>query len=102
MKRLERKMYGYNYEVHFGIEALDNCATMNEVCKKLSIKYADTRFYDIQPKLTDKLTLWDSINYGFAYRGDHAAGLELTLDKEKYLLIEKGEYESFLRQFLTK
>lgn len=102
LKSLERKMYGHNYEVHFGVEIIDNCETVNEVCIKLCIKYADSRFLKVQPKSINEIFLWESINYGFAYRGDDAAGLELTGEKGKSLIIEKANYESFIRQYLTK
>ena len=101
LNRLERKMYGHNYEVHYGVEIIDDCETVNEVCNKLCIKYADARFREVQPKLSNETSLWESINYGFAYRGDDAAGLELTGEKEKHLIIEKENYESFIRQYLT-
>ncbi|WP_216680671.1 hypothetical protein [Hymenobacter siberiensis] len=101
LKNLERIMYGHNYEVHFGVEFIDNCETLNEVCNKLCIKYADTRFCEIQPESINETFLWESIRYGFAYRGDNAAGLVLNDETEKKLLAESKKYESFLRQYLT-
>ncbi|GAA3965987.1 hypothetical protein [Hymenobacter antarcticus] len=101
LKALERKMYGYNYEVHFEVQVLDNCETIDEVCRKLSVKYTDDRFCKVYPKLTNELHLWESISYGFAYRGDDAAGLKLTGEKEELLLIEEKKVELFIQQYLT-
>ncbi|MGY3087641.1 hypothetical protein ACVWYF_000667 [Hymenobacter sp. UYAg731] len=102
LKNLEQKMHGHNCEVHFGIEVLDNCMTIGEACRKLSVKYSDTRIYEVKPRLIDEPYLWDSIGYGFAYRGDDAAGLKLTGKQEKSLSLEVKKYELLIRQYLTK
>ena len=101
LKNLEQKMYGHNYEVHFGVEVIENCETVNEVCIKLCMKYADNRFREVQPKSTNETSLWESIRYGFAYRGDNTAGLELNNEREEFLLTESKKYELFLRQYIT-
>ena len=101
LEALERKMYGYNYEVHFGVQVIDNCETIDEVCRKLSVEYTDDRFCKVYPKLTNELYLWESISYGFTYRGDDATGLELAGEKEELLLIEEKKVELFIQQYLT-
>ncbi|MFD2717201.1 hypothetical protein ACFST9_00640 [Hymenobacter monticola] len=101
LKNLERNMYGYNYEAHFGLNVLDGYKSIDEIRKELSLKYSDARFCDIIPELASELDLWNSIRYGLEYRGDDVAGLKLSNEKEKELLIEQEKYKLFIQQYLT-
>ena len=101
LRNLERNMYSHNYEAHFGIDILENCEAIDEIRRKLSLKYSDDRFDKLRPESANEIDLWSAIKYGFEYRGDNVAGLELSHKKEQELLVEQKKYEAFIQQYLT-
>ena len=78
-------MYGYNYDVAFGLDIFDNCPTLHEFKKQLCKKYNNLKEENFQPVFLDEAEFWEEVNFGLSYRGDQAAGLKLTLEKQEKL-----------------
>ena len=102
LDQLEHIMYGYNYQVTFGIDIFENCTNLDEF--KINLK---KRFPESRPEIANFILynvedFWDEINLGLNYRGDSAAGL--TLDEKANEKLEKLQlsYKDFLRQFINE
>jgi len=102
LDQLEHLMYGYNYQVTFGIDIFENCTNLDEF--KINLK---NRFPDSKPELAnlilcDIADFWDEINFGLNYRGDSVAGLTLDEKKSEKLEILQLAYKDLLRQFINE
>lgn len=102
LDQLEHLMYGYNYQVTFGIEIFENCTNVEEF--KINLK---KRFPSSRPEIANLIPFaaadfWDEVNSGLNYRGDSTAGL--NLDEKKSEKLEKLQlaYKDFLRQFMNE
>jgi hypothetical protein len=99
LKRLERLMYGHNFEVTFGIEIFEACDNY--------IKFMDRLKKRLPEALPENQTLiphdFDSviaaIQVCFDYRGDVGAGLVLTERRNQQVLIEQQKYLAFVSAF---
>ncbi len=100
-KRLEHLMQGFNYEVTYGIDTFDSCTTLDDFNRKLKEIHTDTRPNDVKPILFDNPSFWEEIDFGLTFRGDSAAGLSLSPEREKELLIEQTEYKEFIKHFIS-
>lgn len=94
-------MYGYNYEVHFGIELFDDCKTYQEFSVRLKSRFPTSRPEKIEPIIFDLKSFWEEINYGLQYRGDNSSGLILTNQKQVEVEAEQKVYTDFLREFIS-
>jgi len=101
LKKLEKSMYGHNYQVTFGLNVFDNCFNIDYASKKIEEAYEDIKAEKVTPALVDKDDFWREVNYGLSYRGDYGAGLSLTKDKEKELEKEQAKYKDFISQFIN-
>jgi hypothetical protein len=101
LRRLEELMYGYNYDVAFGVDIFDNCPTIDEFKKQLYEKYDNLKPENFQPVFFDEAEFWEELNFGLTYRGDEGAGLKLTLEKEEKLLSEQETFKTFIKQFIS-
>ncbi len=102
LNQLERLMYGYNYQVTFGIEIFENCINLDQL--KVSLK---KRFPDSRPEIAnlirvDYTEFWNQVNFGLNYRGDSSAGLTLTEKKQEKLGKIQTAYTDLLGQFISE
>ena len=98
IEQLEHLMYGYNYQVTFGIDIFDNCANLDDFKNNLKKKYPDSRPETTNLIFIDTADFWTEINFGLNYRGDSSAGL--TLNEKENINLEKLQtlYKNFIGQ----
>ena len=101
LNSLEKLMYGHNYEVYFGIETFESNENLDDCFRKIKNECASYRLDDPRIILSNEEEFWDKINYGFQYRGDDVAGLELTTEQEAELKIEQENYKDLLLQLMS-
>ena len=94
-------MYGYNYEVFFGIDIFDS-NNLNDIYQKIKLKYSHHEPSEVHLIRNTENEFWNKINYGLMYRGGDVAGLTLSSVQESELNIEQEMYKSFLRNFLAE
>jgi hypothetical protein len=94
--RLEKVMYGYNYEVSYGMDIFENCATVEEFKMNLKKTYPGSKPNEISLIPITVNDFWEEINFGLSYRGDTWAGLRL--DEKGQGTFEKLEkdYKDFI------
>jgi hypothetical protein len=100
LRRLEKLMYGYNYEVTCGLDIFDNCGTIDAFQEQLNERYKKVKAEGFHPILFDEAEFWEEVNFGLNYRGDDAAGLKLTTAKEEKLLNEQERFKTFINNFI--
>lgn len=102
IKRLEKLMYGHNYQVKFGVNLFEDCYNFADFRGKLKQIYKDSRPDTVQPiPLTEK-DLWEDIDFAFRFRGDSSAGLALSESKASILEKEQAKYKAFIKQFIDE
>ncbi len=95
-------MYGYNYEVCFGVELFENCASYDVFKTNLKESFPKSNPETTTPIQFDKSFFWEEIEYGLNYRGDNSAGLILKeTDKPKVEELQQ-KYVAFLKEFITE
>jgi hypothetical protein len=99
LRRLERHMYGHNFEVTFGIEIFEACDNYVDFKDRLR-----TRFPDASPENQTAIphdfdSVIADIQVCFDYRGDDGAGLVLNERRNQQVLIEQQKYLAFIRTF---
>jgi len=99
--RLEGLMYGYNFEVKFGIEIFANCDSIDECKARLKKTFPKSRPYEATLHEVDKNDFWQDINECLAYRGDESGGYYLGDENQMQIEIEQKYYTEFLRDFLS-
>lgn len=100
VKEIERLMYGKNFEVCIGIDVFHG-TTMTDFERCIKEKYPGTNpnLYPLVP--LDKTELVDDIKDKLNFRGDDAAGLTLTEEKELQLKTLQQKYVDYIEQFLN-
>lgn len=101
LSRLEKLMYGHNYEVTFGLDIFDNCPTIATFQKQLKERYNKVKPENFQTISFDEADFWEEVNFGLTYRGDNGAGLNLNEEQEEKLLNEQAKFKTFINQFLS-
>lgn len=101
LDRLEHLMYGYNYAVSFGIDLFEDCKTLGDFYSQLILTHKDIKPETSQLVTFNEADFWEEVDFGFAFRGDKAAGLTLSPEKEKALREEQTRYKSFIQQFVS-
>ncbi|AIZ63452.1 hypothetical protein PK28_06675 [Hymenobacter sp. DG25B] len=100
INKLEKLMYGHNYQVYFSFHIFTNCSNKSEFNNEIN-KHCIEFSEDSQNKTPIELDdFWKRINYGLNYRGDTTAGLHLDQHKEKELEKATNEYISFINEFI--
>src|SRR5689334_23503362 len=100
--KLEKLMYGYNFEVTFGIEIFENCYSYDDFTIQLKNVYPETTPHEISPVIISKEELWKNLVECLDYRGDHGAGLFLDQVQENALKNEQAKYLQFIEKFLSQ
>lgn len=93
--KLEKLMYGFNYEVCLGIEIFEGCSDIDnfKICLKKTYPGIDLGVSPIAISIVD---FWEEINFSLTYRGDKRLGVELVVkNQEAFESLEK-EYKNFL------
>jgi hypothetical protein len=101
IEQLEDLMYGYHYDVCFGIDIFDG-HTFEDFNKSIKAKYPDSNPYSCPLTEVTKQEFFDNITAKFDYRGDDGSCLELTEEKEADLKIVQGKYFDFIKQFVNE
>jgi hypothetical protein len=99
--RLEGLMYGYNFEVKFGIEIFANCGSIDEFKTKLKETFPESRPDEATLHEVDRNAFWQDINQCLAYRGDKSGGYYLGDENQMQIEIEQKNYTDFLKDFLS-
>jgi hypothetical protein len=99
LKRLERLMYGHNFEVTFGMEIFEACDNYINFIDRLKILYPDASPENQTPIPHDFNSVIEAIQICFDYRGDNGAGLVLTEKRNQQVLIEQQKYLNFISAF---
>jgi len=99
LRRLERLMYGHNFEVTFGIEIFDECNNYVDLISKFKTRFPEALPEFQSPIPCDLDSLIEDIVSCFDYRGDNAAGLILTEEASQQIKIEQSKYLDFIRAF---
>ena len=92
LTRLEKLMYGYNYQVTLGFDALDECSTLDECTSRIEQLHKD--FLQGSTILVEQCQFWDEINLGLNFRSDNASGLRLTKGKKMFYVVSKVNIEA--------
>ena len=98
--RLEKVMYGYNYEVTYGVDLFENCSTEEEFKARLKQSYPQSKPEGVPliPLTADDF--WEEINFGLIYRGDRSAGLQLDENGQKIFDELQRQYKDFIYQHI--
>ena len=89
--KLEQLLYGYNYQVTFGIETFGNCHTIKDFKIRLKEKFPDTKPESVIPIPTSIEALLAEIDFALEYREDNAAGVKLTASEiEEFTSLKEG------------
>ncbi len=99
--RLQHLIYGYNYQVTYGIDDFDLCDTLDVLINKLKEMYSDSVPNETALILFSTKDFWEEVDFGLTYRGDHTSGLILTVEKESQLLIEQKKYKAFIETYVS-
>ena len=94
-------MYGYNYEVSFGIDVFNDCKTLDDFYSQLKLTYKDTKPETSQSVPFNETDFWKEVDFGFSFRGDSGAGLTLSGEKEEALRREQTKFKAFVQRFLS-
>src|SRR5689334_2355162 len=100
--KLGQLMYGYNYEVHFGIELFNNCKEYEDFSNRLKSIFPTSQPASVKLVPLDLQSFWEAINYGLQYRGDDVSGLKLTDKKQERVSSEQKIYIDFLQEFISE
>lgn len=101
LDRLENLMYGYNYEVSFGIDIFENCRTLEDFYSQLKLTYKDLKPETSQLVSFTETGFWEEVDFGFAFRGDSDAGLTLSAEKDEALRQEQTKFKDYVQRFLS-
>ena len=94
--QLEKVMYGYNYEVSYGMDIFENCSTVEEFKVNLKKAYPESKPNETSLIPITANDFWEEINFGLTYRGDTWAGLRLDEEGQtKFDKLAKG-YKDFI------
>lgn len=95
---LQQLLYGYNYEVIFGVEIFNNCDNLEEFKVQLKKKFPGSKPESVTPIPVTTADLLDEIEFALDYRGDNAAGVQLSGSKlERFLHLK-----AFLLNFINE
>lgn len=97
---LEKLMYGYNYQVEFGIDVFDRCYSIADFKRQLKGKYPDAQPEDTSLVMISEQDMWVEINYGLDYRGDGGAGLSLDAVQQVKVDELQKQYRDFIHSFI--
>lgn len=100
LRRLQRLMYGYNYEVTLGVTVFDACSSTEDFKANLKKEFPKSQPDKVQLVEMAAADLWETIQAAFDYRGDAGAGLKLSEEKESNLKEEQKKYFGFLKSYL--
>ena len=98
--RLEKVMYGYNYEVLYGMDIFEGCSTVEDFNLNLKRVYPKAKPEEVSLLPLTQDEFWEEINFGLAYRGDDSAGLRLDEKKQKKFDKLQQEYKDFICQHI--
>jgi len=99
--KLEKLMYGYNFEVVFGIELFENCNSYEDLKPKLKLSFPDSRPEQTTIIEIDHLSFWEEIYDCLNYRGGKGAGLFLDDENQQQLDAQQKKYINYLADFIT-
>ncbi len=99
--QLEQLMYGYNYEVKFGIDFFDHCTNLEAFKAALKKAYPNSQPDEITLVPMSLDDFWEEINFGLDYRGDTWAGLSLNQEREEKLKQRQKEYKEYISSFIN-
>ena len=100
INRLQKLMYGLNYEVCFGVDIFEG-ETEQDFKKKIINKYPETNPEKYPLTELSRQELVEEIGEYFDYRGDSGAGLTLTEAKEIELKLFQKKYFDFVNQYIN-
>jgi hypothetical protein len=101
LDKLEQLMYGYNYQVTFGIETFENCSNLEDFKISLKKKFPLSKPENSNPVLFEVADFWEEVNFGLNYRGDSSAGLTLDERSKEKLETLQIAYKDLLSQFIN-
>jgi hypothetical protein len=99
--RLEELMYGYNFEVNFGIECFENCNSIDDFKIKLRKAFPETRPEEAPFFEVDSASFWQNLNECLTYRGDKSEDYYLGDENKLQIELEQNKYTDFLKKFLS-
>lgn len=100
--KLEKLMYGYNFEVAFGIETFSECNDYDQFVRNFQALFPKATPQKVIPISFTEQEFWEDLNYCLKYRGDSVAGLELnTVDGEAVDFLQL-QYKNFIKTYLTQ
>jgi hypothetical protein len=99
--KLESLMYGYNFEVSFGIEIFENCVSYEDFATQLKTLFPGARPLETLPLTVSREEFWHDLLECLEYRGDNAAQLILDEFQVKALKEEQTKYLQFIEKYLS-
>ena len=99
--RLEKLMYGYNFEVCFGIELFDDCTSYESFKTKLKKTFPDSTPENVIAVEVDSLSFWEEINHCLNHRGDRSEGYWLDNNNQEQIESEQKKYTDYLATFVS-
>ena len=99
-KKLEKLMYGYNYQVTLGYNLFENCSSIQSFKARLKDTYENSRPDFVTLLQIHMEDFWQEINAALDYRGDITAGLILNQKKTLELEVVQKKYKDHLSSFI--
>ncbi|RYU77194.1 hypothetical protein [Hymenobacter persicinus] len=99
LARLEKMLYGYNYECHFQFKLLAKSADV-ALLLEIIARSPDNAGWS-KPEIVDSISFEDfkaNVMYGLDYRGDSGSGLALSVVQEEKLQKEVKHLWALLEQ----
>ena len=96
--KLQQLLYGYNYEVLFGVESFNNCEDLDNFKLRLKKRFPNSMAESIVPVPVSVEDFWREIEFALGYRGDSTAGVQIDEEKFGQFLMLKAYFSNFLRE----
>ncbi|MHA4810455.1 hypothetical protein ACX0G9_20280 [Flavitalea flava] len=96
----ENLLEGYNYQVKLGIDLFENCADIEAFKQCLKKAYPRSTPESVTLIRLSHTDFWKEINIGMFYRGDSAAGVELSEKSQEQFEILHKEYIDFISGYI--
>lgn len=101
LRRLEKAMYGYNYQVTLKIDTYEYCTNLYDFEQHFKITYPESMPEKVTLFAVSHSDFWAEINEGMEYRGDSGAGLWLTPNQAANLENLQNKYRECINQCIN-
>lgn len=83
LKKLQKKLYGYNYQVTLHIDIFEHILDLSLINEKIKEKYPNSTPNHLSFILSNYQELKKEVNNCFDYLGESGSGLKLSAKKKR-------------------